>query len=160
MNLDQLRAESERALEVAKPVFDMLTRLPTGEYAALLEGLKPRPGDAALAFSGDAAAQLRPFYERLWATPPMALGVAPDQTALRVAAATVDLLRVPNPVGDAFPGGYRRIVEMLVPGRVWVAWKYVRPGSATGMAFDGLVFLDDHWAWFPKPWRGLRIPMN
>lgn len=23
------------------------------------------------------------------------------------------------------------------------------------MSYDGLVFMTDHWAWFPKPWRML-----
>jgi hypothetical protein len=21
------------------------------------------------------------------------------------------------------------------------------------MAFDGLIFVNNHWTWFPKPWR-------
>ena len=31
----------------------------------------------------------------------------------------------------------------------------VLPGESLGMAFDGLVHVNGHWAWFPKPWRAL-----
>lgn len=24
-----------------------------------------------------------------------------------------------------------------------------------GMAYDGLIYVNGHWAWFPKPWRVL-----
>ena len=29
-----------------------------------------------------------------------------------------------------------------------------------GMAYDGLVWIDDHWAWFPKPFRVLRAALD
>jgi hypothetical protein len=60
----------------------------------------------------------------------------------------VDLVR-------PFPEGYHAIVPLLDPHRVWVCWKYTRPGAASGLAYDGLVWCDDHWAWFPKPYRML-----
>ena len=47
----------------------------------------------------------------------------------------------------------RAIAHLLQPQRVWVAWKLIAPGQDAGMAYDGLVWLDDHWAWFPKPFR-------
>jgi hypothetical protein len=54
-----------------------------------------------------------------------------------------------------FPGGYRSVAGLLTPTRVWVAWRYRSPGSSTGLSYDGLVWCDDHWAFFPKPYRVL-----
>jgi len=34
-------------------------------------------------------------------------------------------------------------------------WKYVKPGEQLGTSFDGLIYVNSHWAWFPKPWRVL-----
>ena len=53
-------------------------------------------------------------------------------------------------------------LPLLDPHRVWARWKFVRPGEPSGMAYDGLVWVDDHWAWFPKPYRVLAhlVPAN
>jgi hypothetical protein len=61
-----------------------------------------------------------------------------------------------NDLSRQFPQGYRAIAKWLQPGRVWVAWKYLKPGAQSGDAYNGLVWVDDHWAWFPKPFRVLR----
>lgn len=77
----------------------------------------------------------------------------PDQTELVVNLSPAAMLGAENELSCHFPGGYRKIAAHLDPQRVWVAWKYRRPGESSGMAFDGLVRVDDHWAWFPKPYR-------
>lgn len=160
MNVEEMQREAVRALDIAAPIFGTLSRLATAEYATLLPLITPRDGDLRLAFIEEVAEHLAPLYAAMWGSPPLALGVARDQTQLRATAATVELLRDGHPATEGFPGGYRRMAPALAPGRVWVAWKYVRPGASSGMSFDGLVFLDDHWAWFPKPWRGLRLPKD
>ncbi|HWO61148.1 MAG TPA: hypothetical protein VNO31_14065 [Umezawaea sp.] len=47
------------------------------------------------------------------------------------------------------------MADLLVPTRVWAAWKYRSPNSSAGLSYDGLVWCDDHWAFFPKPYRVL-----
>ena len=37
----------------------------------------------------------------------------------------------------------------------WWRWKFTKPGEDLGMAYDGLVFVNGHWAWFPKPYRAI-----
>ena len=39
------------------------------------------------------------------------------------------------------------------PGLTVYRWKYTKPGEPLGMAYDGLIYVNGHWAWFPKPWR-------
>ena len=55
-----------------------------------------------------------------------------------------------------FPGGYRRAAKILRRGHTVYRWKFVKPGEKLGMAFDGLVYLNGRWLFFPKPWRILQ----
>lgn len=120
----------------------------------LAAGLVPRPEDYALAFRPDAAAAARAAYAALWSSPPRP-AAAPAGSRLEMHVAPAGMLADANELSRAFPGGYRAIAHLLDPHRVWVAWKLIPPGQDAGMAYDGLVWLDDHWAWFPKPYRML-----
>jgi hypothetical protein len=152
--LEQLQAELSRATEAAASVLPALPRLAGPEWSTLVEEFRPRDEDFVRVFT-----EPEPFvslYRTVWAQIPRSSGVKPEQTQVRAVAATTQLLRFPNAASDAFPGGYRRIVHLLTDGQVWLSWKYVRPGSTVGTAFDGLTRLDDRWAWFPHPWRALQ----
>ena len=37
-----------------------------------------------------------------------------------------------------------------------VRFKFVKQGETTGMAFDGLIYVNDRWVIMPKPWRVLK----
>jgi hypothetical protein len=71
----------------------------------------------------------------------------PGQTELRISVSLAEAL------GPEFPGGYRRVAAQLQPGFAWVAWSFVAPGESAGLSFDGLVRIDDRFAWFPRPWK-------
>lgn len=118
--------------------------------------LRPREEDYEKAFDAATAPGLRAAYSEVWASGQMVVAPKPDQTGLLIAAATSDDLREWNYRARAFPGGYQDVARHLVPGRTWIRWKFVVPGEQLGMAYDGMVWCDDHWAWFPKPWRALR----
>lgn len=150
---DQLQSELARATEVASSVLPLLPRLRGAEWSELVQGFRPQEEDYARVFTEPEP--FRTLYATVWSQIPASSGVRPDQSELRTLAATTALLRSSNPVSDAFPGGYRRVAPLLVPGQVWVAWKYVRPGQSAGMAFDGLTRVEERWVWFPHPWRAL-----
>ena len=119
----------------------------------ILMTLQPRDQDYAKVFIGGAAEQARAGYVSLWLAPPNGLA-KPGQTEVRAVA-----LHAASLGGETeFPGGYRKIVQYLQPEQIWVRFKFVAPGQSMGMAYDGLVWLSDHWAWFPKPWRILTSP--
>lgn len=134
--------------------------LPTLEAIVLGDGeavrtLLPGDDDYALAFTGDAVAAAREHYGTWW---PRQLeeGVAPAvDPGWRVEAhlAPAGLLGSDNELSRPFPRGYRTIAPWLDPRRVWVCWHYRPPEGGSGIAMNGLVWLDDHWAWFPKPYR-------
>lgn len=149
--------ELSELYRIARNAEALLAPLVTAPPAVLVEKLCPREADYAAVFAGEAAQRAREGYASLWKNPPKALGKA-GQTQIRAFAAQADALGTDNDFSREFPGGYRAIAAQLVPENVWVVWKLLEPGGDVGMSYDGLVFLRDHWAWFPKPWRVLDTP--
>ena len=147
MTLVELK-EIERAAET------MLAPLFGASPQEVAVALQPRDEDYAAVFVGEAAATARAGFAALWAAPPRGLG-KPGQTEVRAFALLAEALRNDSDLSREFPGGYRGIADKLSPGQVWLRFKFVPPGGSTGMAYDGLVWLEGRWAWFPKPWRFL-----
>lgn len=150
------RVDSLAAIEVLKqqlePLLRMLARDPDGTVAATLQ---PRPDDYAHTFLPQFADAARRAYETVWTQHPR-VDPVPADSVLETHVAPGGMLADENELSFLFPGGYRQIATLLNPHRVWVRWKYLRPGAAAGQSYDGLVWLDNHWAWFPKPYRVLR----
>jgi hypothetical protein len=132
----------------------MLKRLASATGAEVLASLKPEEGDYEKVFTADVARLAHDNYERFWISPPRALGKN-GQTEVLAVAAPSDAFATENELSNEFPGGYRKIADKLQPELVWLRFKFVRPGETSGMAYDGLVWLNGRWAWFPKPWRVL-----
>lgn len=144
---------------IARNAEGLLGPLATAPAEVWVPRLKPRDADYAAVFVGAAAERARAGYAALWANPPATLARR-DHAAVRAFAAEAGALRDENEFSREFPGGYRRIADQLEPDRVWLVWKLRAPGRDAGMSYDGLVFLTDHWAWFPKPWRVLGAPVG
>ncbi|WP_372658916.1 hypothetical protein [Hydrogenophaga sp.] len=134
-----------------EPLLLSVARDPEGELAA---SLLPRDEDWARAFVPEVAEAARQAYAAAWPSAPRVTRAGAQARAL-VHVAPAGMLTHPNPLSRDFPGGYQAIARLLQPQRVWAAWKMREPGASAGMAYDGLVWLDDHWAWFPKPYRVL-----
>lgn len=128
--------------------------LDAGSALQLTLQLRPRESDYARVFVGASASRVHAGYLPFWSAPVAPLPRA-GQSNLIVTAALAAELGLGTTAARAFPGAYTQIASRLQPDRVWVAWKYTRPGEPYGMAWDGLVWMDDRWAWFPKPWRVL-----
>jgi len=141
--------------DLARPLLETLAQAPE----VFLAAVRPRPGDVARAFVPEVAEAAAQAYDALWRDlePPRPEA---GQTELRIVAAPAGLLASDNAFSAAFPTGYRAIAELLQPHRVWLRWQYVRPGAPDGLALDGLVWLDDHWAWFPRPHRALAAALG
>jgi hypothetical protein len=123
-------------------------------WLEMARALKPRPEDYARVFVPEVANQARTGYAALWENLP-AWPVRPDQTRLQVAVARAEDFKEKHDRAELFPGGYLGIAQHLQPGRIWVCWEFISPGRDAGVAFDGLVPINDRWAWFPKPWKVL-----
>lgn len=135
----------------------LLTDLRTSSDAkGMTLALKPSSDDYKAVFVGDAAAKAEAGYEKLWSDPKAVIAASPANTELLLSKATTDDLQKWTSEAEAnFPGGYKRVADKFKPGLTVYRWKYAKPGEKLGMAFDGLVFVNNHWAWFPKPWRVL-----
>lgn len=138
---------------VEEMVSPLLRALASPEGPELVQELRPTPADYALVFEAGIAAAVMHAYDRLWTQPPE-VDPGDGYPDLEVAAAPAGMFRSQNEVSWRFPQGYRAIAPWLQPQRTWVRWRYLGRGeSAGGIAFDGLVWLDKRWAWFPKPFR-------
>lgn len=153
------RASAYAAMELIRaqvtPILQAIARDRTGEVARML---RPRDEDYARVFTGEAAEIARRGYEAMWSAPLDLARPSAEQTQLLCYLAPAGMLSEENELSRHFPAGFRGIAHRFHPHRVWVRWKYVRPGETSGIAYDGLVWCDDHWAWFPKPYRVLSVP--
>lgn len=140
---------------IGSQIAPMLARFtdPQTDRAALVAELQPRPGDVARAFRSDIAPRVEAAYARLLQSGLPEIDPRPGQTEVSVDACPAGFLGQDNPLSAPFPGGYKPIAPYLIRNRVWVVWRYTEPGETSGLTYNGLVFLGDHWAWFPKPYR-------
>jgi len=158
---DALPEDTEAAArQTALILLDQLCREAAPVLAALggpdservLEALRPQPEDFARLFRAEIAEEAQKAYEPIWRHPPrvdaMSVGVT-----LKVFACPARMLDTDNELSRRFPGGYRALAPWLVPDRIWFVWRYLRPGEAAGVRYDGLVRVNDRWVWLPKPYR-------
>lgn len=133
----------------------MLTDLRTSSDAAgMTKALKPTSADYKAVFTDDFAAKAEKGYEELWNDPKSVIGADPANTELKLFKATTDDIKAwTHDVEMDFPGGYQKVKDDFKPGLTVYRWKYTKPGETLGMAYDGLIYVNGHWAWFPKPWR-------
>ncbi len=147
------RVEIERDVRIVLSQFcDPTNR---ANWPILSAALKPKEIDYDLVFEEELAAQIRIYSESIWESkkPPV---IAPkrDQTILDI---TVHWSQEISGNLD-IAGGYSRIAEQLKPNIPWVWFRFLAEGHEHGMSYDGLIQLEDHWSWFPKPWRAITPP--
>lgn len=147
---------NELSIELIKsqviPILEAFARDITCEFIAKLA---PQEEDFARVFIGEAIEVAHKGYQEMWMNNLRIQHPTSLQSEIRFYAAPAGLLSTENDISNHFPGGYRRITNYLNPQKVWITWKYLSPGTRLGLFFDGLVWVDDHWAWFPKPYRVL-----
>jgi hypothetical protein len=141
--------------ELLRPV---LMRLRGPDYRQAVAALRPHKDDYAKVFIEPSLERARNRYDSLWRAPPPFPPPDPTRTDLRIDLAPAGMLAGDNLLSKRFPLGYRAVAPLLVPERIWAAWEFVEPGRDSGLAFDGLVWCEDHWAWFPRPYLMLGAP--
>ena len=124
----------------------------SADRAALTKELRPTGEDYAKVFTGDFAKKLEVSQKPLWDSAPV-IGPKEGQTEVTVAKATTEDFQKGTAAAKEFPGGYAKLGDKLQPGVTLFRFKFVKPGETSGMAFDGLTFVNGHWRIFPKPWR-------
>jgi hypothetical protein len=130
---------------------------PGANHATLSKQLRPAKEDYAAVFVGDLAAKAESTYSPMWDQGQAVIAPKAGQTELLLSSATSEEIK--NWTGKAatdFPGGYQKVGASLKPGLTLYRFKFVEPGKDLGMAFDGLVYVNNQWRIFPKPWRLLE----
>jgi hypothetical protein len=126
------------------------------DRVALTRALRPDPADYRAIFEGDAAAKAEQEYKKLWDTIKEGIGGKPDQTEIVIdGVATEDIAAWSEKARKNLPGGYEKVKDKFKKGLVVYRFKFVAPGEKLGMANDGLIHVNGHWVFVPKPWKAL-----
>jgi hypothetical protein len=125
---------------------------PERDHRALTDALKPLPGDAAKVFLPELSTAIEAAVERVWEKG-ITIRPAGGQTEVSAIAAIPQEFEEDAPHTRDFAQAYKPLAAYLQPDRNWVSWTFHATGEEKGRRYDGLVWIDDHWAWFPKPWR-------
>lgn len=136
--------------EITNRAVTLISGVAFGPGALIAAMLKPQPEDYAAVFVGQAATQAADAYAQFWENPPNALTSSVNPKIQVVTRLAQDIV-----ASEEFPGGYAKIAHLLVPDQAWCRFKL---GGANLIAYDGLVWRGERWAWFPKPWRVFQTP--
>jgi hypothetical protein len=128
---------------------------PGVDAAALSRGLRPTAADYRSLFDAATAAKIDRVYSPEWDKGTFVVSARPGQTEVQMASATVADIKAKNEKSKALPAPYAIVASHLVGTATIYAFRFVEPGKTDGNTFDGLVYLNGHWALIPKPWRGL-----
>ncbi|HKV00459.1 MAG TPA: hypothetical protein VJR58_34480 [Vineibacter sp.] len=121
------------------------------DKAALMRSLRPTAADYRAVYKDPLAGRLEQEHRKIWDAGTVLAG-KPDQTELLLLVVRTDDLIDGKPALGEFPGGYKKVVGEMKRGLPIARFKFVKPGSGTGMAFDGLVYVNGRWVLIPKPW--------
>lgn len=111
---------------------------PGADLKTLTLALRPTSSDYAAVFGADAA-KAEAHYAKLW--PDLVIAPKTGETDVIVFSETTDELM------KKYENAH------LVRGLMVYRWKFVEPGKTLGMTYDGLVFVNGHFAFFPEPWK-------
>ena len=115
--------------------------------------LRPSTQDFKLVFSPEVAAKVEEAYRQPWEEGKIVIHGQPGETELLLGSATTEELQRQSGNAQYFPLGYAKAAPYFNGGLRIYYFKFVRPGDSKGFAWDGLIYVNGHWAFFPQPWR-------
>jgi len=124
------------------------------DKAAAMRSLRPTAADYRAIYKDPLAGRLEQEHRKIWDAGTVLAG-KPEQTELLLVVVRTDDLIDGKPALAEFPGGYKKVVDEMKRGLPIARFKFVQPGSDTGMAFDGLVHVNGRWVLIPKPWTAV-----
>ena len=125
------------------------------DYPGLTKGLHPSSADYKAMFDASTASKVESSQAKDWTKATIRPGKA-GQTEVKVWSATGADLAAGKGNAKDFPEQYKKFGRHLVPGLTYWRFKFVEPGKDVGTAYDGLAFVNGHWAIAPRPWRALE----
>lgn len=129
---------------------------PGADHAGLTKKLFPTAKDCKAFFIDSVSEKAWSAYQTMWQDKKAVIRPKANQTELILFSVTIDEIKKGIGFAKDFPGGYKNIVDKIKPGIKIYRFKFVAPGEKSGMAFDGLVKVNQKWVIFPKPWKALE----
>jgi len=127
---------------------------PDADLVALTAAILPTEAEVHMVYKDPLASSMYEGYAAMM-KPGIKFGPKPDQDSLLLIYTTTAKLQSRDAVLREFPGGYKDVLQYFKADVPIVRFKFVKSGETTGLAFDGLVYVNDHWVIMPKPWRAL-----
>ncbi len=127
---------------------------PDADLVALTAAILPTEEEVHMVYKDPLASRMYQGYAAAL-KPGIKFGPKPEQDALLLIYATTGQLQSGDAVLREFPGGYKDVLTYFKTDVPIVRFKFVKQGETIGLAFDGLVYVNDHWVIMPKPWRAL-----
>lgn len=124
------------------------------DRVALTAALQPTEAEIRAVYTAPLADALVANYAQIY-QPGLAIGPNPGQTEILLWGSSTDALRAGAPALADFPGGYKEVRGALQGSFPIFRFKFVEPGEPQGMAFDGLIYINERYVLMPKPWRGM-----
>lgn len=128
---------------------------PNADHEALTAALFPSKQEIQMVYQDPLASQMAAAYAAAF-KPGIKFQPKPEHDDLLVIHTSTDALLRGDDVLGEFPGGYKKVLGYMNPGYPIVRFKFITKGETLGLAFDGLVYINDHWVIMPKPWRALN----
>ena len=132
---------------------------PDADRKKMTMELRPTKEDYRAFYANETmAAMAETYYDKLWSSGDAVVAPKEGQTDLKLFSATTEDLSGSKGEAADFPRALVTLAELddLKPNLTIYAFKFVKPGESTGMAFEGLTHINGHWRLFPKPWKFLE----
>jgi hypothetical protein len=129
---------------------------PGGYAISVFRSLRPDPEDYAVVFTPDVAAGVRTELDPIFDLNNMSMKMGPELTELQIVGVRPEELRAGTGQAALCPSAWKWASRHMKPGVVMYCFKLVKPGESEGQARDGLIYVNGHWAIFPKPFQAMR----
>jgi hypothetical protein len=127
---------------------------PDADRRALTEALRPTEQDIRAVYGEPLASRLVATYAEMF-KPGIEIGPKSGQDDIVYLLTTTAKLKEESLENSGFPGGYAKVVPLMIADVPIARFKFVKKGETLGMAFDGLIHVNGRWVLMPKPWRAL-----
>ena len=127
---------------------------PGADFVALTAALLPSESDVHAVYHDPLASKMAVTYAAAF-KPGISFKPKPEHSDIYMFYSNTSNLRGGTQDLNEFPGGYKKVIQYMKPGIPIVRFKFVKKGETSGLAFDGLVYVDGRWTLLPKPWRSL-----
>jgi len=156
---DNTKVEAKGTMDEAKTLVAKFL-VKGADYTALSKDLRPTKEDAkAIFIKEEDATKAFEYVDNMFGDMIQDKdGIKPEegQTESIVKSATGKDFKEKKGDAEEFPGGYKDLAPRLKDDVTFYLFKFVKKGETSGMRYEGLVFVNNHWVIFPKLYRAFK----